>query len=474
MRLFSSGYLLHCINVGVEKRILYNNFFLDSFPKRKPIAVEDQIATDAHGRRRFHGAFTGGFSAGFYNTVGSLEGWTPTDFKSSRDEKASKYEQRPQDFMDDEDLGEHGIAPQRVRATTDYSTTQKRKRQVFSEGPIPGEPVLETLLTSGNETVGYLLIKNLGIKDKINKRDEEMRSIGKVYGCQMPIHYKVSESIEHTQYEVPEIYKEYLSNPKSNTFGLGYKGLDRSHVTLFKSSNLVVRDKNNKKFSIGGQAFGVGAFEVEDDDIYTKEDMSNYDFELTKEATATKQQNKAELVFGLFRKAKKPVNVKLSIPLPTIPSSFTGKHKVKKSRFEPLPEENMPEETNRSGINPSIRARYLGENDDKMYTKSKPIMDHTSTSSRSIQEESPPRVEPKKEFDVSSLLISDRFVSASTLEESGHVSEPVRQIDTSHGTEQMRAAVKMKMFGPLTRVSSDWQPCALLCKRFNVPEPLTQ
>jgi len=25
--------------------------------------------------KRFHGAFTGGFNAGFYNTVGSIEGW---------------------------------------------------------------------------------------------------------------------------------------------------------------------------------------------------------------------------------------------------------------------------------------------------------------------------------------------------------------------------------------------------------------
>jgi hypothetical protein len=36
-----------------------------------------QEVTDKEGRRRFHGAFTGGFSAGFYNTVGSKEGWAP-------------------------------------------------------------------------------------------------------------------------------------------------------------------------------------------------------------------------------------------------------------------------------------------------------------------------------------------------------------------------------------------------------------
>lgn len=29
---------------------------------------------DDQGRRRFHGAFTGGYSAGYFNTVGSKEG----------------------------------------------------------------------------------------------------------------------------------------------------------------------------------------------------------------------------------------------------------------------------------------------------------------------------------------------------------------------------------------------------------------
>lgn len=40
----------------------------------KPVRVEDQTVKDAQGRRRFHGAFTGGFSAGYYNTVGTKEG----------------------------------------------------------------------------------------------------------------------------------------------------------------------------------------------------------------------------------------------------------------------------------------------------------------------------------------------------------------------------------------------------------------
>ena len=36
--------------------------------------VWEQEVRDEQGRRRFHGAFTGGFSAGYFNSVGSKEG----------------------------------------------------------------------------------------------------------------------------------------------------------------------------------------------------------------------------------------------------------------------------------------------------------------------------------------------------------------------------------------------------------------
>eukprot|EP00656_Telonema_subtile_P004537 TRINITY_DN12073_c0_g1_i2.p1 TRINITY_DN12073_c0_g1~~TRINITY_DN12073_c0_g1_i2.p1 ORF type:complete len:205 (+),score=46.60 TRINITY_DN12073_c0_g1_i2:169-783(+) len=68
--------------------------------------------TDSLGRRRFHGAFTGGFSAGWFNSVGTKEGWTPQTFRSSRNERA-QHKQSVDDFMDDEDKEEtsSGQAP---------------------------------------------------------------------------------------------------------------------------------------------------------------------------------------------------------------------------------------------------------------------------------------------------------------------------------------------------------------------------
>lgn len=65
-----------------------------------------QEVRDEKGRRRLHGAFTGGFSAGYFNTVGTKEGWAPSTFVSSRNDRAKARAARPEDFMDEEDLAE--------------------------------------------------------------------------------------------------------------------------------------------------------------------------------------------------------------------------------------------------------------------------------------------------------------------------------------------------------------------------------
>lgn len=78
--------------------------------------VDLSSSTYGYDGKRFHGAFTGGFNAGFYNTVGSVEGkgnlrlkeetilfwigWRPSEFKSSRGDRAEKRSYEPEDFMD--------------------------------------------------------------------------------------------------------------------------------------------------------------------------------------------------------------------------------------------------------------------------------------------------------------------------------------------------------------------------------------
>jgi hypothetical protein len=95
--------------------------------RKRPISVEEQIVTDENGKRRFHGAFTGGFSAGFFNTVDTPQGWYPKQFKSSRSSRSEASAsggggQRPEDFMDDEDLGDFGFAAQALRTRANFQS----------------------------------------------------------------------------------------------------------------------------------------------------------------------------------------------------------------------------------------------------------------------------------------------------------------------------------------------------------------
>ncbi|CAH8444836.1 unnamed protein product [Dicrocoelium dendriticum] len=75
-------------------------------PRAIPSAFEQRMLNEKGRPMRFHGAFTGGFSAGYFNTVGSKEGFVPKSFTSSRKTRQRAPEdmvtQHPEDFMDDE------------------------------------------------------------------------------------------------------------------------------------------------------------------------------------------------------------------------------------------------------------------------------------------------------------------------------------------------------------------------------------
>ncbi|KAJ8878026.1 hypothetical protein PR048_022489 [Dryococelus australis] len=236
--------------------------FVDALPRKKPFSLEDQVVRDNQGRRRFHGAFTGGFTAGFFNSVGTLEGWTPSTFKSSRAERASRPTQRPEDFMDDEDMEEFGIAPKVLRAKAEYSERgQKRQKPVSSEGPIPGTPVLQQLLQPVRDTVGVKLLRRMGWKPgqgvgpRLTKHEKRLQRLR-----QRPGAASSDSSDEEGPEELtfaPGDYDSFVCSPKVDCFGIGYSGLDRrpvlsGHVNLFDGPSLVMSEKS-RKVSIRGQ-----------------------------------------------------------------------------------------------------------------------------------------------------------------------------------------------------------------------------
>lgn len=63
------------VSVGTAFPVLETEEDLEKAKRKKD---KEQYVLDKQGRRRFHGAFTGGFSAGYYNTVGTKEGAAPS------------------------------------------------------------------------------------------------------------------------------------------------------------------------------------------------------------------------------------------------------------------------------------------------------------------------------------------------------------------------------------------------------------
>ncbi|KAK3945537.1 hypothetical protein QBC46DRAFT_349408 [Diplogelasinospora grovesii] len=126
------------------------------------VPVWKQEVRDERGRKRLHGAFTGGWSAGYFNTVGSKEGWTPSTFVSSRTNRrkddAKATLQRPEDFMDEEDLAEAEEA-KKIQTTSDFAGLGSTEDDVSRINSLMG------LFRVDGETMGTKLLKKMGWRE---------------------------------------------------------------------------------------------------------------------------------------------------------------------------------------------------------------------------------------------------------------------------------------------------------------------
>ncbi|KAG1747898.1 uncharacterized protein EDB91DRAFT_1115387 [Suillus paluster] len=131
-----------------------------------------QEVRDEKGRRRLHGAFTGGFSAGYFNTVGSKEGWTPSTFVSSRSERANHKNRasRPEDFMDEEDLTDMRADQKLVdeHEQMDLLGGTQAEMSKRGDGADDGEKdaitlaLEQSLLPAPKDSVGARILKKMG------------------------------------------------------------------------------------------------------------------------------------------------------------------------------------------------------------------------------------------------------------------------------------------------------------------------
>ncbi|XP_051018148.1 G patch domain-containing protein 1 [Acomys russatus] len=601
---------------------------------KKPTPLQEQTVRDEKGRyKRFHGAFSGGFSAGYFNTVGSKEGWTPSTFVSSRQNRADKSALGPEDFMDEEDLSEFGIAPKAIVTTDDFASKtkdrirEKARQLAAAAAPIPGATLLDDLIAPAKLSVGFELLRKMGWKEgqgvgprvKRKPRRQKPDPGVKIYGCALPPGGSEGSEDEQDDYlpdSVTFAPKDVMPvdfTPKDNVHGLAYQGLDPrqalfgtpgEHFNLFGgasegTSHLLgdVGLSKGRKLGISGQAFGVGALEEEDDDIYATETLSKYDTVLKDEEpgdglygwTAPKQyrnQKEAERdlryvgkILEGFSLASKPLSSKKMYPPPQLPRDYRPVH-----YFRPVvapTSENahllqvLSESAGKAGadvaaahsrhqLNASKRGELLGEapvqgpatsvleflsQKDKERIKetkqatdlkaaqakarslaqsaagnreqvSTPGPSHSSwhlalgagTASPRASNFKPFAKDPEKQrryeeylthmkkgqkdaldrcldpsmtewersrereefaraaqlYVSSNSTLSSRFTHAKEEDDSDQVEVPR---DQENDVSDKQSAVKMKMFGKLTRDTFEWHPDKLLCKRFNVPDP---
>ncbi|KAL8590611.1 hypothetical protein ACOMHN_011047 [Nucella lapillus] len=368
--------------------------FIEGQGKVKPITLQDasskRSGQDGKGRPRFHGAFTGGFSAGYFNSVGSKEGWTPSLFVSSRQQKQGAATHLPEDFMDDEDLGEHGIAPRQFATSDTFSSdalNRKRRAEVVSstrDSILPASATLTDLILPESVCmfvaltdlivpkrlpIGIKLLRKMGwkegqgvgprVKKKTKKRKGKKAPGMKIYGCSLPTQSDEEESdlsdvdLQNVTFAPKDVTPISLTS-KDNVHGLGYHGLDprsalpTTHVSLFEAP--AISSAKSKK-GIRGQAFGVGALENEDADIYNTDSISNYDQTMELDDSeqffgwtapgAHKGKGKKDppkvpvsyvgkLLEG-FTLSDKPLPPKKVFRAPTLPKGFKPFHRFKKT-----------------------------------------------------------------------------------------------------------------------------------------------
>ncbi|KAF8005787.1 hypothetical protein BT93_K0157 [Corymbia citriodora subsp. variegata] len=358
-----------------------------------------QEVRDEEGRRRFHGAFTGGFAAGYYNTVGSKEGWAPQSFTSSRKSRAEVKEQSILNFLDEDEKAElegRSLATSSQFDTFGFTAAELARKQAETEqqhrqSAIPG-PVPDELILPVTESIGVRLLKKMGwrhghsIKDSQTKSlydaRREARKAFLAFTSDETNAQPESEPINGDFGDLQELPADtgsesskstpvYVLNPKQDLHGLGFDPY--KHAPEFRERKRlctsggrehaygrVTKDNFSKSRNIA-PGFGIGALEeldAEDEDVYA----SGYDFGSFVEEVEEPSRpsldfqdrprltEKGNGILPGFRLASNSDYQFQRFDPPIIPKDFDPRHKFSgpletdRSLYDPPPPESPPPE----------------------------------------------------------------------------------------------------------------------------------
>lgn len=471
--------------------------------------IWQQEARDEQGRRRFHGAFTGGWSAGYFNTVGSKEGWTPGSFTSSRKDRAGTRgkESRVEDFMDEEDLEDWKNNQQVKRDTAggdDGLDQIAGLRTQANSGGQQGALDSRVGLNSG-EGVGYRLLKRMGWKP-----DQAIGVGPKTANAASSVASSSSVKLEDTY------------TPRTSRRGLGAKEkptlaqtLSRQHQPAPTPSSHPLTDTADvwsdgrplpSNFHLARQPLpSPPHFEPPPIPEGWQPDPSQLTSLFSRPSPTTKTLSPASRA-ALLGEAKLPG------PPPNIAAYLSEKarERLTSSSQLPLPSSSSLPPLTIPRIDPSTAAHALSISSTTPPFPSDPakrtryINFLESQCSRSARQLQPPSDMTRSQYATEleefakiakirsmSSTIASRFTKASagamehelkatsvvgglrqplpasTVEEE----KPNAVVEVEKELSVAQKAAKIGNFGHLTRKIETWAPERLLCKRFGVPEP---
>ncbi|KEI41231.1 uncharacterized protein L969DRAFT_293484 [Mixia osmundae IAM 14324] len=274
--------------------------------KNEYVPVWQQEVRDEKGRRRLHGAFTGGFSAGYFNTVGSKEGWTPSTFKSSRATKEAAGQnasdastqqrtmQRPEDFMDEEDLVELR-ATESLKPSASFDAPQTASATGF-------DALLGDMVKPRSDAIGEKLMKRMGWREgqgagprvsaQARQRTADELGLGSFYTSSAN---DDDEALKHSFAPLDRPLVAYAA--KDNTFGLGYiAGMTLNQLQAETSQIVKGKAKASDITLPRGGAFGISALEELDEDDADIYAMRPQDEEVLRTATEERRRKGPQLL----------------------------------------------------------------------------------------------------------------------------------------------------------------------------------
>ncbi|KAI0113384.1 DUF1604-domain-containing protein [Daldinia grandis] len=216
------------------------------------VPVWKQEVRDERGRKRLHGAFTGGWSAGYFNTVGSKDGWTPSTFVSSRTNRrkddTTPKQQRPEDFMDEEDLADAEEA-QKLQTAQGFAGLGATDE----DGLLRRGGGLADLFRVQGDTMGVKLLRRMGWKDGQGIGPKIRRK------ARLDMSSKPSSSIQEgeTYLFAPDDVALISFTRKLDRKGLGYEG--EARLTPMKSDTRVEAGSSSDEDSHNGPLIRPGA-----------------------------------------------------------------------------------------------------------------------------------------------------------------------------------------------------------------------